>query len=166
MSQAKLFSRLLNIQKARGITTSPKSLGHAINLDTLPPKSREIIKRERLVTCNNYSALPAVLCKGEGVFLYDVDGKRYFDYLSGYSSVNQGHCHPKIIEALVQQVSVLHHTSRAFHSDLLVEYAEFVTKLFGYVSRVFVDVVGNCWNQSFKNIIFKPLKNNFSVERF
>lgn len=131
MSQAKVLSTLLRIQ-SRGIATTPKVLGHAIDLETLPPKSREIIKRERLVTCNNYSALPAVLCKGEGVYLYDVDGKKYFDYLSGYSSVNQGHCHPKIVEALIKQVTVLHHTSRAFHSDLLVEYAEHLTKLFGY----------------------------------
>lgn len=122
------------ISSSRALTTSARRFGHAINLETLPPKSREIIRRERLVTCNNYSALPAVLTSGEGVYVYDVDGKKYFDYLSGYSSVNQGHCHPKIIDALVSQASVLHHTSRAFHSDLLVEYAEFLTKLFGYVS--------------------------------
>lgn len=130
-----MFTRL--ISSSRTLTTSSKRLGHAINLETLPPKSREIIRRERLVTCNNYSALPAVLTSGKGVYVYDVDGKKYFDYLSGYSSVNQGHCHPKIIDALVKQVSVLHHTSRAFHSDLLVEYAEFVTKLFGYVSAIY-----------------------------
>ena len=133
MSQAKVLTTLLRIQ-SRGISTTPKVLGH-FNLDNLPPKTREIIRREKLVTCNNYSALPAVLCKGEGVYLYDVDGKKYFDYLSGYSSVNQGHCHPKIVQALIKQVTILHHTSRAFHSDLLVEYAEFLTKLFGYVSR-------------------------------
>lgn len=127
-----MFSRLVS---SRSIVTSSSRFGKAINLDTLPPKSRDIIQRERLVTCNNYSALPAVLTSGKGVFLTDVDGKKYFDYLSGYSSVNQGHCHPKIIDALVKQVSVLHHTSRAFHSDLLVEYAEFLTKLFGYVSK-------------------------------
>jgi ornithine--oxo-acid transaminase len=119
----------------RGISTCVPRLGHAVNLDSLPPNSREIIKRETKVTCNNYSALPAVLSKGQGVFLWDVDGKKYFDYLSGYSSVNQGHCHPKIIKALVDQVSILHHTSRAFHSNLLCEYAEFITKLFGYVSE-------------------------------
>jgi ornithine--oxo-acid transaminase len=99
----------------------------------LPPQSRKIVEREQQVVCHNYAALPAVLNKGQGVFLWDVDGKKYFDFLSGYSSVNQGHCHPKIIKALVEQVSVLHHTSRAFHSDLLCEYAEFLTKLFGYV---------------------------------
>jgi ornithine--oxo-acid transaminase len=117
----------------RGIATCASRLGHAIDLNTLPPKSREIIKREKEVVCNNYSALPAVLAKGEGVFLWDVDGKKYFDFLSGYSSVNQGHCHPKIIKALVDQVGVLHHTSRAFHSNLLCDYAEHLTKLFGFV---------------------------------
>lgn len=132
-----MFSRMIS---TRSISTTSKRFGHAINLDSLPPKSREIIRRERLVTCNNYSALPAVLSSGKGVFVYDVDGKKYFDYLSGYSSVNQGHCHPKIIDALVKQVSVLHHTSRAFHSNLLVEYAEFVTKLFGYV-RIIISFI-------------------------
>jgi acetylornithine/succinyldiaminopimelate/putrescine aminotransferase len=131
MSSAHLLAR---IGQLRSLSTSSRRLGHAVNLDTLPQKSRDIIKREKLVTCNNYSALPAVLCAGKGVFLYDVDGNKYYDYLSGYSSVNQGHCHPKIIDALVKQVTVLHHTSRAFHSDLLVEYAEFLTQLFGYVS--------------------------------
>lgn len=129
-----MFARAFS--SSRSITTSASRFGKAVNLDTLPPKTRDIIQREKLVTCNNYSALPAVLSRGEGVFLYDVDGKRYYDYLSAYSSVNQGHCHPKIIDALIKQVSVLHHTSRAFHSDLLVEYAEFLTKLFGYVSII------------------------------
>lgn len=129
-----MFVRLFS--SSRSIATSATRFGKAVNLDTLPPKTREIIRREKLVTCNNYSAVPAVLNRGEGVFLYDVEGKRYFDYLSGYSSVNQGHCHPKIMDALIKQVSVLHHTSRAFHSDLFVEYAEFLTKLFGYVSKI------------------------------
>lgn len=119
----------------RGIATCVQRLGKAVDLNTLPPKSREIIKRESEVVCHNYSALPAVLSRGEGVFLWDVEGKKYFDYLSGYSSVNQGHCHPKIIKSLVDQVGILHHTSRAFHSNLLCEYAEYITKLFGYVRK-------------------------------
>jgi ornithine--oxo-acid transaminase len=134
------IQKLARITQIRSLSSSHPRLGHAINLDTLPQKSRDIIKRERRVTCNNYSALPAVLCAGKGVFLYDVDGNKYYDYLSGYSSVNQGHCHPKIIDALVKQVTVLHHTSRAFHSDLLVEYAEYLTDLFKYVSSF---IVGN-----------------------
>lgn len=120
----------------RCIATSVPRLGHAVDLESLPPKSRELIKRENKVTCHNYSSLPAVLERGQGVYLWDVEGKKYFDYLSGYSSVNQGHCHPKIISALVNQASILHHTSRAFHSNLLCEYAEFVTKLFGFESML------------------------------
>lgn len=116
----------------RGIATSLPAFGHAVDVETLPPNSRAIVKRENEVTCHNYASVPAVLSRGKGVFLYDVDGSKYFDYLSGYSSVNQGHCHPKIIKALVDQASILHHTSRAFHSNLLCEYAEFITKLFGY----------------------------------
>lgn len=107
-----------------------------MDLNSLAPNTRKIIERESKVTCHNYASVPAVLERGQGVFLWDVDGKKYFDFLSGYSAVNQGHCHPKIIKALVDQASVLHHTSRAFHSNLLCEYAEFMTKLFGYVSFV------------------------------
>src|SRR5687768_837464 len=81
---------------------------------------------------HNYHPLPVVLNKGEGVFLWDVEDKRYYDFLSGYSAVNQGHCHPKIIQALVEQAQKLTLTSRAFHSDLLGEYAEYITRLFGY----------------------------------
>lgn len=106
--------------------------GMSGNVEGLSPKAAAIILREEKVTCHNYHPVPAVLKQGKGVFLWDVDDKRYFDFLSGYSSVNQGHCHPKIIQALVDQVSKLHHTSRAFHSDTLSEYAEFVTKLFKY----------------------------------
>jgi ornithine--oxo-acid transaminase len=81
---------------------------------------------------HNYHPLPVVLSRGEGVFLYDVDGKRYYDFLSGYSAVNQGHCHPKIIEALVHQAQQLTLTSRAFHNNLLGEYEKYITEYFGY----------------------------------
>ncbi len=81
---------------------------------------------------HNYHPLPVVLKKGEGVFLWDVDDKRYFDFLSGYSAVNQGHCHPKIIKALIDQAQQLTLTSRAFHSNLLGEYEAFITNFFGY----------------------------------
>jgi ornithine--oxo-acid transaminase len=73
-----------------------------------------------------------MLTKGKGVYVWDVEGKKYFDFLSGYSAINQGHCHPKIIDALVEQASILTLTSRAFHSNLLGEYAEFITQFFGY----------------------------------
>ena len=73
-----------------------------------------------------------MLQRGEGVFVWDVDGKRYFDFLSAYSAVNQGHCHPRIVKALVEQASTVALTSRAFFNDVLGEYEEYVTKLFGY----------------------------------
>lgn len=81
---------------------------------------------------HNYHPLPVVLEKGAGVFLYDVDGRRYYDFLSGYSAVNQGHCHPRIINALVQQAQQLTLTSRAFHSNLLGVYEQFMSAYFGY----------------------------------
>jgi ornithine--oxo-acid transaminase len=81
---------------------------------------------------HNYHPVPVVLEKGEGVFLYDVDGKRYFDFLSGYSAVNQGHCHPAIIQALTDQAQKLTLTSRAFHNNLLGTYEKYITEYFGY----------------------------------
>lgn len=81
---------------------------------------------------HNYHPVPVVLEKGEGVFLYDVDGKRYFDFLSGYSAVNQGHCHPTIIKALTDQAQKLTLTSRAFYNNLLGEYEKYITEYFGY----------------------------------
>lgn len=90
------------------------------------------LELEEKFGAHNYHPLPVVLNRGEGVFLWDVEGARYYDFLSGYSAVNQGHCHPKIISALLEQASKLTLTSRAFHSDLLGEYAQYITKLFGY----------------------------------
>src|ERR1700712_4927745 len=81
---------------------------------------------------HNYHPLPVVLNKGEGVFVWDVEGKRYYDFLSGYSAVNQGHCHPKIIAALIEQAGRLTLTSRAFYNDVLGEYEAYMTQLFGY----------------------------------
>lgn len=81
---------------------------------------------------HNYHPLPVVLCKGEGVFVWDVEGKRYYDFLSAYSAVNQGHCHPKIIAALTEQAEKLTLTSRAFHSDKLGQYEKYACELFGY----------------------------------
>jgi ornithine--oxo-acid transaminase len=87
---------------------------------------------ENRYSAHNYHPLPVVLNRGEGVFLWDVEGKRYFDFLSGYSSVNQGHCHPRIVATLTEQARKLTLTSRAFHSDALGEYSHYITKLFGY----------------------------------
>jgi ornithine--oxo-acid transaminase len=80
----------------------------------------------------NYRPLPVVLNKGEGIYLWDVEGKKYYDFLSAFSAVNQGHCHPKIIDTFIEQAQRLTLTSRAFHSEALAEFSEFITKYFGY----------------------------------
>lgn len=90
------------------------------------------IKQEAQYGAHNYHPLPVVLERGEGVFLWDINGKRYFDFLSAYSAVNQGHCHPKIISTLITQSQKLTLTSRAFYNDQLGEYERFVCKLFGF----------------------------------
>jgi ornithine--oxo-acid transaminase len=100
--------------------------------NSISDKAAFFINKEEEYGAHNYHPLPVVLERGEGVFLYDVDGKSYYDFLSGYSAVNQGHCHPKIIRALIDQASKLTLTSRAFHSNLLGEFAEFITNYFGY----------------------------------
>jgi ornithine--oxo-acid transaminase len=96
------------------------------------PATQHFLNLENIYSAHNYHPLPVVLERGEGVFLYDVDGNRYYDFLSGYSAVNQGHCHPRIIKALIEQAQKLTLTSRAFHSNLLGEYAKFITAYFGY----------------------------------
>ena len=99
---------------------------------SISEKTKYYLEQEALYGAHNYHPLPVVLERGEGVFLFDVDGKRYYDFLSGYSAVNQGHCHPKIIKSLIEQASRLTLTSRAFHSDQISEYAKFITGYFGY----------------------------------
>ena len=94
--------------------------------------AQDYINREDTYGAHNYHPLPVVLDRGEGPFVWDVDGKRYFDFLSAYSAVNQGHCHPKIIKALVDQAQKITLTSRAFYNSVLGEYEEYVTKYFGY----------------------------------
>ena len=94
--------------------------------------AQEAIALEEKYNAHNYHPLPVVLSRGEGVYLWDVEGKRYYDFLSAYSAVNQGHCHPRIINALTEQAQRLTLTSRAFYNDRLGEYAEFVTNYFGY----------------------------------
>src|SRR5690349_7600470 len=98
----------------------------------LSSNTQQYIDLEEKYGAHNYHPLPVVLDRGEGVFVWDVDGKRYYDFLSGYSAVNQGHCHPKIIAALIEQAQRLTLTSRAFHSDLLGEYSKYITNYFGY----------------------------------
>ena len=101
-------------------------------MNDVSQKAHHYLALEDCYGAHNYHPLPVVLSRGEGVHLWDVDGKQYFDFLSGYSAVNQGHCHPKIIEALIAQASRLTLTSRAFFNDRLGGYEEYMAKLFGY----------------------------------
>jgi ornithine--oxo-acid transaminase len=94
--------------------------------------SKDYMDREDKYGAHNYHPLPVVLEKGEGVYVWDVEGKRYFDFLSAYSAVNQGHCHPKIVNAMIEQGKKLTLTSRAFYNNVLGEYEEYITKFFGY----------------------------------
>ncbi len=94
--------------------------------------TQDYINREDKFGAHNYHPLPVVLEKGEGVFVWDVEGKKYYDFLSAYSAVNQGHCHPEIINAMVEQAKILTLTSRAFYNNVLGEFEEYITKYFGY----------------------------------
>lgn len=95
-------------------------------------KSQYLIDLEDKHGAHNYHPLPVVLERGEGVFVWDTEGKKYYDFLAAYSAVNQGHCHPKIIKTLTEQASKLTLTSRAFYNDVLGEYEKFITEYFGY----------------------------------
>ena len=95
-------------------------------------KSQDYMAREEKFGAHNYHPLPVVLEHGEGVYVWDIEGKRYYDFLSAYSAVNQGHCHPKIVNALTEQSKILTLTSRAFYNNVLGEYEEFITNYFGY----------------------------------
>jgi ornithine--oxo-acid transaminase len=101
-------------------------------MKTLHTKSETLIALENLHGAHNYHPLPVVLDKGEGVFVWDIEGKKYYDFLSAYSAVNQGHCHPKIINALKEQASKLTLSSRAFYNSQLGEFEKYITSLFGY----------------------------------
>ncbi|CAJ0597707.1 unnamed protein product [Cylicocyclus nassatus] len=108
----------------RQLSTSPRIL-RALTAE-------QIFAREDKFGCHNYHPLPVALSRGEGVFVWDVAGKRYYDFLASYSAVNQGHCHPRILEAAIKQMRQLSLTSRAFFNDVLGEYEEFLTKKFKY----------------------------------
>jgi ornithine--oxo-acid transaminase len=94
--------------------------------------TKDYIEREDKFGAHNYHPLPVVLEKGEGVYVWDVEGKRYFDFLAAYSAVNQGHCHPKIVKALTEQAGTLALTSRAYYNNILGEWEEYMSRLFGY----------------------------------
>ncbi len=95
-------------------------------------KSDYFIDLEHTYGAHNYHPIPVVLESAKGIFMWDVEGKKYFDFLSAYSAVNQGHCHPRIVDAMIKQVQKLALTSRAFHNNLLGEYEKFITQYFGY----------------------------------
>ena len=100
--------------------------------NTTAMTTQNYMQREEQYGAHNYHPLPVVLDKGEGVHVWDVEGKQYYDFLSSYSAINQGHCHPKIVDALTTQAQKLALTSRAFYNSVLGEYEEYVTKYFGY----------------------------------
>ena len=102
------------------------------NISTISALSQQFIDTEEKYGAHNYHPLPVVLQKGKDVFVWDVDGKKYFDFLSAYSAVNQGHCHPKIIAAFIEQAQKITLTSRAFHNNLLGAFSKFITQFFGY----------------------------------
>jgi ornithine--oxo-acid transaminase len=99
---------------------------------SLTEQTQHFIDLEQKFGAHNYHPIPVVLNRGKGVFVWDVDDKKYYDFLSGYSAVNQGHCHPRIIDALIEQAQKLTLTSRAFHSSLLGEYEQLISSYFGY----------------------------------
>ena len=94
--------------------------------------SQQAIDLENKYGAHNYHPLPVVLNRGEGVFVWDVEGKKYYDFLSAYSAVNQGHCHPKIVGAMVNQAQTLTLTSRAFYNDMLGKFEKYTTETFHY----------------------------------
>ncbi|HZX75343.1 MAG TPA: aminotransferase class III-fold pyridoxal phosphate-dependent enzyme, partial [Cyclobacteriaceae bacterium] len=100
---------------------------------------REAMLLEEKYGAHNYHPLPVVLTKGEGVFVWDLDGKRYFDFLSAYSAVNQGHCHPRLVRALTEQAKELTLTSRAFYNDKLGLAEKMVCETFGYEKALFMN---------------------------
>ena len=101
-------------------------------IETTSQSAEALIEIEHRYGAHNYHPLPVVLSKGEGVHVWDVSGKKYYDFLAAYSAVNQGHCHPRIVEALKEQAERLTLTSRAFHNDVLGPYEKFITDYFGY----------------------------------
>ncbi len=123
------FSRMISLHKV-GINFSKFNNYKMPSIEKI--SSEAIINLENKYGAHNYHPLPVVLNRGEGVYVWDVDGKKYYDFLSAYSAVNQGHCHPKIVGAMVNQAQTLTLTSRAFYNDKLGPYEEFVTKFFGF----------------------------------
>jgi ornithine--oxo-acid transaminase len=127
-----LFRNSANkLRRSQVVQATFRSKSTAATVHDLPRTAEECIALEHKYGAHNYHPLPVVLCKGRNTKVWDVNGKEYFDFLSAYSAVNQGHCHPKILNALIEQAQELTLTSRAFHNDVLGEYSEFITQYFG-----------------------------------
>ncbi|XP_019509737.1 PREDICTED: ornithine aminotransferase, mitochondrial [Hipposideros armiger] len=133
-----MFSKLAHFQTVavlrRGVHSSVASATSVATKKTVqgPLSSDYIFERESKYGAHNYYPLPVALERGKGIYVWDVEGRKYFDFLSAYSAVNQGHCHPKIVNALKSQAEKLTLTSRAFYNNVLGEYEEYITKLFNY----------------------------------
>merc|ERR1712146_683357 len=106
--------------------------------------------REDRFGCHNYHPLPVVLAKGQGIFVWDVDGNRYFDFLSAYSAVNQGHCHPRLLKALKDQADSMTLSSRAFYNSKLGEFEEYASNLFGYDKFLPMNTGVEAWESGVK----------------
>lgn len=139
MFAARLARSITTLRRARPLTATTTmsrsfaSDAHNNDMVGLSDKQKQMVHTEDEYGAHNYHPLPVVLSRGEGPFLYDIDGKRYYDYLSAYSAVNQGHCHPKIIGALVDQAQKLTLTSRAFYNDQLAPFVKFMHDYFSYL---------------------------------
>ncbi|KDO23712.1 ornithine-oxo-acid transaminase [Saprolegnia parasitica CBS 223.65] len=123
---------LLKAVRAPNGLAAVETIAHSHNDHATSAKAAEFMAREDKYGAHNYHPLPVVIKQAKGVHMWDVDGKQYYDFLSAYSAVNQGHCHPRILNALTEQAQKLTLTSRAFYNDVLGEYEEFVTDYFGY----------------------------------
>ena len=129
----KQMNNLLNVGSNLKQTSFKNiSTSKGLQVNKIGEKSENIFKREDKFGAHNYHPLPVAIEKANGIFMWDVEGNRYFDYLSGYSAMNQGHCHPKIIKALNDQASTLTLTSRAFYNNVLGEFEEYLATLLGF----------------------------------
>ena len=124
ISLSYFYQRVLTYRAAGFAATSP--------LLSRKLTTEEVIERERTYGAHNYAPIPVAISKGEGVHVWDVEGRKYLDFLSAYSALNQGHKHPRIVQAMKEQLEKLTLTSRAFYNDRLGEFEEYTTKLFGY----------------------------------
>jgi ornithine--oxo-acid transaminase len=133
-----LINKLSNLNLARSASTTGKATQKSATAKAHEPKnklgekSEFVFKREEKYGAHNYHPLPVAIARAKGVQMWDVEGNRYFDFLSAYSAVNQGHCHPRILETLKQQADIMTLSSRAFYNNVLGEFEEYLSKLLGF----------------------------------